>query len=79
MTREEALARVKDVTVQQLGADAGEVVETASFVNDLGLDSLDSVELIMALEDEFDVEIPDSDAENIKTVGQAVDFVLAHQ
>ena len=63
--------RVKDVIVAQLGVDAAEVKPEASFIDDLGADSLDTVELVMALEEEFGVEIPDEDAEKIKTVGEA--------
>jgi acyl carrier protein len=71
-------ARVKEIIVEQLGVDASEVNPQASFVNDLGADSLDTVELVMALEEEFDVEIPDDQAEKIQTVGQAVDYIKAH-
>lgn len=67
--------RVKNIIVEQLGVDAAEVVPTAQFVNDLGADSLDTVELIMALEEEFDIEIPDDKAEKIKTVGEALDYI----
>ena len=71
-------ARVKEIIVEQLGVDATEVNPAASFVNDLGADSLDTVELVMALEEEFDVEIPDEEAEKIQSVGQAVDYIKAH-
>ena len=71
-------ARVKEIIVEQLGVDASEVNPQASFVNDLGADSLDTVELVMALEEEFDVEIPDEEAEKIQSVGQAVDYIKAH-
>ncbi len=71
-------ARVKEIIVEQLGVDATEVNPAASFVNDLGADSLDTVELVMALEEEFDVEIPDDQAEKIQTVGQAIDYIKAH-
>jgi acyl carrier protein len=67
--------RVKKIIVEQLGAKEAEVVESASFVDDLGADSLDTVELVMALEEEFGVEIPDEDAEKIKTVKEAMDYV----
>ncbi|MBN2753238.1 MAG: acyl carrier protein [Candidatus Goldbacteria bacterium] len=67
--------RVKDVIVAQLGVDAAEVKPEASFIDDLGADSLDTVELVMALEEEFGVEIPDEDAEKIKTVGEATDSI----
>lgn len=79
MTREEALEKVTKVVLEQLGCDSSEVNEKAAFTNDLGADSLDTVELVMAFEEEFDVEIPDSDAEKILTVGQAVDFIVSHQ
>jgi acyl carrier protein len=71
-------ARVKEIIVEQLGVDASEVTIQASFVNDLGADSLDTVELVMALEEEFDIEIPDEEAEKIQTVGQAVDYIKSH-
>jgi acyl carrier protein len=67
--------KVKQIIVEQLGVDEAEVTSTASFVDDLGADSLDQVELIMAFEEAFDVEIPDEDAEKIKTVQDAVDYV----
>ena len=67
--------KVKEVIVEQLGVSADEVVPSASFVDDLGADSLDTVELVMALEEEFGVEIPDEDAENIKTVQDAIDYI----
>ena len=67
--------RVKKIIVEQLAVDAGEVTPPAQFVQDLGADSLDTVELVMALEEEFDIEIPDEDAEKIKTVGEAVSYI----
>ncbi|MBI5629350.1 MAG: acyl carrier protein [Elusimicrobia bacterium] len=70
--------RVKQIIVEQLGVDAAEVTPQAHFVNDLGADSLDTVELVMALEEEFDTEIPDEQAEKIQTVGQAIDYIQAH-
>ncbi|MFH2204410.1 MAG: acyl carrier protein [Elusimicrobiota bacterium] len=70
--------RVKKIIVEQLGVDAGEVTAAAHFVNDLGADSLDTVELVMALEEEFDTEIPDEQAEKIQTVGQAIDYIKAN-
>ncbi len=70
--------RVKQIIVEQLGVDAAEVTPTAHFVNDLGADSLDTVELVMALEEEFDTEIPDEQAEKMQTVGQAIDYISAH-
>ena len=69
--------RVKQIIVEQLGVDAAEVTPNAHFVNDLGADSLDTVELVMALEEEFDTEIPDEQAEKIQTVGQAIDYIEA--
>jgi acyl carrier protein len=71
--------KVKDIIVEQLGVDAGEVKPEASFVNDLGADSLDTVELVMALEESFDMEIPDEEAEKIQTVGQAIDYIKSHK
>ncbi|MDE2141569.1 MAG: acyl carrier protein [Elusimicrobia bacterium] len=70
--------RVKQIIVEQLGVDAAEVTPNAHFVNDLGADSLDTVELVMALEEEFDTEIPDEQAEKIQTVGQAIDYITSH-
>ena len=70
--------RVKNVIVDQLSVDADEVTLEASFVDDLGADSLDVVELIMGLETEFDIEIPDEDAEKIRTVGDAVEYIKSH-
>ena len=70
--------RVKNVIVDQLSVDADEVTMEASFVDDLGADSLDVVELIMGLETEFDIEIPDEDAEKISTVGDAVEYIKSH-
>lgn len=69
--------RVKELVVEQLGVDAEEVTEGASFVDDLGADSLDIVELVMAFEEEFDLEIPDEDAEKIQTVGNAIEYIKA--
>jgi acyl carrier protein len=70
--------RVKKIVVEQLGVSDGDVKNAASFVDDLGADSLDTVELVMALEEEFDCEIPDDEAEKITTVQQAIDYVNAH-
>jgi len=71
--------RVKKITIEQLGVSEAEVKISSSFVDDLGADSLDTVELVMALEEEFDTEIPDEDAEKITTVQAAVDYVTANQ
>lgn len=70
--------RVKNIIVEQLGVEAEQVKPEAQFVNDLGADSLDTVELIMALEEEFDIEIPDEKAEKIKTVGEAIEYIEAN-
>ena len=74
----ELFEKVKGIIVEQLGANADAVKLDASFIDDLGADSLDIVELIMALEEEFDTEIPDSDAEKIVTVGDVVDYIKEH-
>lgn len=70
--------RVKKIVVEQLGVKEEEVTPEASFVDDLGADSLDTVELVMALEEEFDTEIPDEEAEKISTVQAAVDYIKSH-
>jgi acyl carrier protein len=70
-----ALEKVTEIIVEQLGVKPEEVTEEASFVDDLGADSLDTVELVMAFEEEFGVEIPDEDAEKIQTVGDAVRYI----
>lgn len=70
--------KVKEIIVDQLGVDADEVTTEASFIEDLGADSLDTVELVMALEEEFNMEIPDEEAEKIKTVGDAVEYIKSH-
>ena len=67
--------RVKGIVVQQLGVDEDKVTLTADFANDLGADSLDTVELVMAIEEEFSIEIPDEDAEKIATLDQAIQFI----
>jgi len=70
--------KVKQIIVEQLGVDEAEVTPTASFVDDLGADSLDVVELVMAFEEAFEIEIPDEDAEKIKTVQEAIDYIGKH-
>lgn len=75
MERDEILDKVKSVIVDQLNVEEDDVTDDASFIDDLGADSLDIVELVMALEEEFGISIPDEQAENIKTVGDAVAFI----
>ncbi len=70
--------KVKKMIVEQLGVSESEVVPEAKFIDDLGADSLDIVELVMALEDEYGIEIPDEDAEKIETVGDAIKYIEAH-
>ncbi|MDR0291975.1 MAG: acyl carrier protein [Elusimicrobium sp.] len=77
MAVENVEERVKNIIMEQLGVEADQVKPEAQFVNDLGADSLDTVELIMALEEEFDIEIPDEKAEKIKTVGEAIEHIKA--
>jgi len=69
--------KVKNIIVEQLGVDAAQVVAEASFIEDLGADSLDTVELVMAFEEEFDLEISDEDAEKLTTVGKAIEFLTS--
>ena len=78
MEREELLKKVKAIVADKLSISEDQVTEEASFIDDLGADSLDTVELVMALEDEFGMDIPDEDAEKLTTVGKAMDYVLAH-
>ena len=70
--------RVKNIIVEQLGVEESQVTDSAKFIEDLGADSLDTVELVMALEEEFSIEIPDEDAEKITTVGDAVTYISEH-
>ena len=72
-------ARVKDIIINELGVEAEKVTSAASFVEDLGADSLDTVELVMAFEEEFGIEIPDEDAEKMQTVGDAVEYIKKQQ
>jgi len=75
MSQDDIFEKVKQIVVDQLSVDEGQVTSDANFTNDLGADSLDVVELVMALEEEFDIEIPDEAAENIATVGAAVEYI----
>ncbi len=72
-------AKVKSIIADQLGVGEDEIKPESSFIEDLGADSLDIVELVMAMEEEFEVEIPDEEAENIKTVGDAINYVSSHK
>jgi acyl carrier protein len=74
----EITEKVKQIISEQLGVEEGEVTLSASFIDDLGADSLDTVELVMALEENFDIEIPDEDAEKIRTVQDAIDYIEKH-
>ena len=78
MSSEDLFEKVKGIIVEQLGVTEASVTKDASFIDDLGSDSLDIVDLIMALEEEFDTEIPDSDAEKIVTVGDVVEYIKEH-
>lgn len=78
MTGEEIFEKVKGIIIEQLGVTDNSVTAEASFIDDLGADSLDIVELIMALEEEFDMEIPDADAEKVVTVGDVVEYIKDH-
>lgn len=79
MTEQEIFEKVKKIIVDRLGVDESEVTSEASFKDDLGADSLDVVELVMELEDEFELEISDEEAEKINTVGEVVEYIKAHQ
>ncbi len=70
--------KVKEIVAEQLGRDVNEVTNEASFIDDLGADSLDIVELVMAMEEEFEIEIPDEEAEKIKTVKDVIEYIKAH-
>lgn len=76
--KENVFEKVKAIIVDQLGVEADEVNLESSFIEDLGADSLDIVELIMALEEEFEIEVPDEDAEKLTTVGSAVEYIKSH-
>lgn len=78
MDENQVYEAVKKVVSEQLGVTDAEITKTASFVDDLGADSLDTVELVMALEENFGMEIPDEDAEKIKTIGDTITYVMAH-
>lgn len=78
MDEQKIFEEVKKVVVEQLGVSESEITREASFVDDLGADSLDTVELVMALEEAFGLEIPDEDAEKIKTIGDTINYVTAH-
>lgn len=78
MTKQEIEAKVIEIVANQMGADKGQITRATSFVEDLNADSLDTVELVMALEEEFECEIPDEEAEKITSVKQAIDYVSAH-
>ena len=79
LIRGEILKRVKEVLLEKLGIDESEITEETSFQKDLDVDSLDLVEIVMELEDQFGTKISDEDAEEMKTVGRAVDYILEHQ
>ena len=78
MDTNEIQEKVIAIVAEQMGVDKGEINRNTHFVNDLNADSLDTVELVMEFEDEFETSIPDEDAEKIQTVGQAIDFIAAH-
>jgi len=79
MDEQQVLEQVKKVVIEQLGVSEGEIKKESSFVDDLGADSLDTVELVMALEESFKTEIPDEDAEKIKTIGDTVTYIMSQK
>jgi len=78
MEKDELLKKMKEIVADKLSIGEDQVTENASFIDDLGADSLDTVELVMALEDQFGLDIPDEDAEKLTTVGKAMDYILTH-
>jgi acyl carrier protein len=78
MEKDELLKKMKEIVADKLSIGEDQVTESASFIDDLGADSLDTVELVMALEDQFGLDIPDEDAEKLTTVGKAMDYILTH-
>lgn len=78
MSADEVVQKVQDIIAESLGVKRSEVVSSASFIDDLNADSLDIVELVMTIEKEFDIEIPDDEAERIRTVQDAIDYIKAH-
>ena len=79
MSTEEIEQKVTDIVAEQMGVDKAEINRETHFINDLNADSLDTVELVMEFEDEFELSIPDEEAEKIQTVGQAIDYIQEHQ